>query len=213
MLNLLITRNVTRCALLAAVRVCQHAAFAQTDAVKTAPKRATAATLQANHAVAKSMAFNDAQDFADAARGLVATLPDPQVKTADGQVVWGTNRVDFIKGDAPAAVNPSLWRQEKFNNAHGLFKVTEGIYQVRGDDIANMTLVERKTGWIVINPVLTSEIAGATFAVALKALAAVFANVQMFDPFFKFRDALTQVGSDRLVCSEGSYKIVYIFTT
>ncbi len=166
---------LTRPALLAMALVCHQAAFAQTAStatptVKTEPKPASAATVQANQAVAKSMAFNDAQDFADATRGLVATLSDAQVKTPDGKVVWDTTRFDFVKGDAPASVNPSLWRQEKLNNARGLFKVTDGIYQVRGYDIANMTLVEGKTGWIVIDPLLTSEIAKATFAFALKAL-------------------------------------------
>ena len=69
----------------------------------------------------------------------------------------GRQRFDFIKGDAPATVNPSLWRQEQLNNAQGLFKVTDGIYQIRGFDIANMTLVEGKTGWIVIDPLLTAR--------------------------------------------------------
>jgi alkyl sulfatase BDS1-like metallo-beta-lactamase superfamily hydrolase len=171
--------------LLASALMCPMSPFAQTTsgsmpatatatatatAPATAPKPATAATIQANRPVAKSMAFNDAQDNADATRGLVATLPDRQVKTADGKVVWDTTRFDFVQGDAPASVNPSLWRQEKLNNARGLFKVTDGIYQVRGYDIANMTLVEGKTGWIVIDPLLTSEIAKATFAFALKAL-------------------------------------------
>ncbi len=136
----------------------------------TAPKPATPATARANQAVAHSMAFNDQRDFADATRGLIATLPDPLVKAADGKLVWDANRYDFITGDAPATVNPSLWRQEKLNNVRGLFKVVDGIYQIRGYDIANMTLVEGKTGWIVIDTLLTAEIARSTLAFALDKL-------------------------------------------
>ena len=143
-------------------------AFAQQAA--TAPKPATAATVRSNQAVAQGMAFDDKRDFEDATRGLVATMPAPLVKRADGRVVWNAERFDFIKGDAPATVNPSLWRQEKLNNARGLFKVTEGIYQIRGYDIANMTLVEGKTGWIVIDTLLTTEIAKTTLAFAMEAL-------------------------------------------
>ncbi|MDM0011725.1 alkyl sulfatase dimerization domain-containing protein [Variovorax sp. J22P168] len=136
----------------------------------TPPKPATETTVRANQAVGRSLALDDARDFADATRGLIATLPDPLVRSADGKLVWDANRFDFVKGDAPATVNPSLWRQEKLNNARGLFKVTDGIYQIRGYDIANMTLVEGKTGWIVIDTLLTAEISRATLAFALDKL-------------------------------------------
>ena len=115
-------------------------------AQQQAPKAATSATAKANAAVRQALALNDKQDFDEATRGLIATLADPVVKAADGKLVWDASRFDFIQGDAPATVNPSLWRQEKLNNAKGLFKVTDGIYQVRGYDLANMTLVLGKTG-------------------------------------------------------------------
>ncbi len=137
---------------------------------QTASKDATPATARANQAVAKQLTLNDKQDFEDATRGLIATLPQAQVKDAAGKLVWDTERFAFVKGDAPATVNPSLWRQEKLNNAHGLFKVTDGIYQIRGYDLANMTLVEGKTGWIVIDPLLTAEIAKTTLAFAMEKL-------------------------------------------
>ena len=76
---------------------------------------------------------------------MLAELKDPLVKAADGRTVWNTQRYDFIKGDAPATVNPSLWRQQKLNTAQGLFKVADGIYQIRGYDLANITLVEGAT--------------------------------------------------------------------
>ncbi|MGB9151120.1 MAG: alkyl sulfatase dimerization domain-containing protein [Burkholderiales bacterium] len=149
-----------------AVSYAQQAAAPRTD-----PKPATAFTASANQAVARSLALNDKQDFDDANRGLVATLADPLVKGANDKIVWDAKRFDFIRDDAPASVNPSLWRQEKLNNAKGLFKVTEGIYQIRGYDLANMTLVEGQTGWIIIDPLLTAEIAKATFSFAMEKLA------------------------------------------
>ncbi|MBK7613218.1 MAG: MBL fold metallo-hydrolase [Burkholderiales bacterium] len=139
-------------------------------AQQQAPKDATPATAKANATERQALALNDQQDFDEATRGLIATLADPVVRAADGKLVWDASRFDFIQGDAPATVNPSLWRQEKLNNAKGLFKVTDGIYQVRGYDLANMTLVEGNTGWIVIDPLLTAEIAKATLAFALDKL-------------------------------------------
>jgi alkyl sulfatase BDS1-like metallo-beta-lactamase superfamily hydrolase len=158
-------------ALMSSALVTSPAAFAQQAAAsKTEPKVATAATASANQAFGKTLTLNDKQDFEDATRGLLATLAGPVVKGADGKVVWDAKRYDFIKGDAPATVNPSLWRQEKLNNAQGLFKVTDGIYQIRGYDLSNMTLVEGKTGWIIIDPLLTAEIAKATLAFAMEKL-------------------------------------------
>lgn len=146
------------------------AASAAQALAQTAPKAATPATVRANEAVARQLSLDDKKDFDEATRGLVATLPDPIVKDPQGKVVWDAKRYAFIKGDAPATVNPSLWRQEKLNNAAGLFKVTDGIYQIRGYDLANMTLVEGKTGWIVIDTMLTAEIAKATLAFAMEKL-------------------------------------------
>lgn len=143
------------------------AAVAQ-DAV--APKPATPATIRANQAVAKAMAMDDRTDTDEATRGFIAALPDPLVEDANGRTVWDENRFSFMQGDAPATVNPNLWRHEKLGNASGLFKVTDGIYQIRGLDLANMTLVEGKTGWIVIDPIFTAEMARATLAFAMNKL-------------------------------------------
>jgi alkyl sulfatase BDS1-like metallo-beta-lactamase superfamily hydrolase len=115
----------------------------------TGSKDATANTERANAAVRQAMAMNDKQDFEDATRGLMAQLQDPIVKAADGRMVWNTQRYEFVKGDPPPTVNPSLWREQKLNTAAGLFKVVDGIYQIRGYDMANMTLVEGASGWIV----------------------------------------------------------------
>ena len=71
----------------------------------------------------------------------MASDPPVVVEGPSGRI-WDTAAYDFVNGDAPASVNPSLWRQAKLNGIHGLFKVTDGVYQVRGYDISNMTLIE-----------------------------------------------------------------------
>ena len=143
-------------------------AFAQTAA--EAPKPATPTTERANDAVHQAVAAFDKRDFEDATRGKLAELNDPLVKAADGRIVWDTRRYDFVKGAAPATVNPSLWRQQQLNHAQGLFKVADGIYQIRGYDIANMTLVEGQTGWIVIDTMLTEQVARAGLKLAMDTL-------------------------------------------
>ncbi len=152
---------------LASVALIAPPSFAQQTA---APKAASATTARANEAVAKAMAMNDKQDYEDANRGKLAELKEPLVKAADGSVVWNTQRYDFVKGDAPVTVNPSLWREQKLNTAQGLFKVTDGIYQIRGYDVANMTLVEGATGWIVIDTLLSAEMSSAGFKLAMQTL-------------------------------------------
>ncbi len=67
-------------------------------------------------------------------------------------------------------MNPSLWRQEKLNNIHGLFEVTEGIYQVRGYDVANLTLIRGKSGWILVDPLTSAQSAARAMAWARKHL-------------------------------------------
>lgn len=149
----------------AAAAAAAGAAFAQ-----EAPKPASKVTADANRAFGAALNLGDNVDFDEATRGLVAKLPDALIKDAKGETVWNGNQFDFIKGDAPDSVNPSLWRQEKLNNAAGLFKVTDGIWQIRGYDLANMTLVAGKTGWIVIDPLLSAEVAKATLELAMQHL-------------------------------------------
>ncbi|HOM12249.1 MAG TPA: alkyl sulfatase dimerization domain-containing protein [Rubrivivax sp.] len=136
-----------------------------------APKPATPATEAANAAMQQAVAAFDKRDFEDATRGKLAELPDPLIKAADGRVVWDARAFDFImKGPAPATVNPSLWRLGQLNHAQGLFKVADGIYQIRGYDIAGMTLVEGATGWIVIDTTLTAAVARASLKLAMDTL-------------------------------------------
>ena len=135
-----------------------------------APQPATAPTTQANRAVAAAYDLAQPQDFEDASRGLVATLANTIIRNAKGDVAWNGEQYAFIQGAAPDSVNPSLWRQEQLNNKAGLFKVADGIWQVRGYDLANMTLVQGKTGWIVIDPLFTAEVAKTTLAFAMQHL-------------------------------------------
>ena len=133
----------------------------------TAPTEATA---EANRAVLEELDFGDERDFEDATRGLIASEPALRVVSATGSVVWDLPANAFIEGEAPASVNPSLWRQARLNNIHGLFEVTDGIYQLRGYDLSNMTLIEGDTGWIVVDPLTARETAAAAFAFARKHL-------------------------------------------
>jgi len=133
-------------------------------------KPATPATAAANAAMQQAVAAFDKRDFDDATRGKLAELNDPLVKAADGRIVWDTRKFDFLKGETPVTANPSLWRQQQLNHAQGLFKVADGIYQIRGYDIAGMTLVEGQTGWIVIDTMLTAPMARAGFKLAMDTL-------------------------------------------
>jgi alkyl sulfatase BDS1-like metallo-beta-lactamase superfamily hydrolase len=129
----------------------------------TAP---TNVTVDANAKVREALPLADPQDFEDARRGLIASHPNLQVKDADGKRIWDMPAYDFVKGDAPPSVNPSLWRQAQLNNIQGLFKVTDRIYQVRGFDVSNMTLIEGDAGWIVVDPLTTMATAAAAIAFA-----------------------------------------------
>ena len=105
--------------------------------------------------------FSDTQDFEDADRGFVDALSPGVVKASDGRVVWDNDAYAFLDGECPASASPSLWRQGQLCSRQGLYQVTEGIYQVRGLDLSNMTLVEGDTGVIVIDPLISVETAAA----------------------------------------------------
>ncbi len=129
----------------------------------TAP---SAHTVALNARVPESLPLSDPQDFEDAKRGLVASDPELRVVGATGTTIWDMPSYSFIDGDAPASVNPSLWRQAKLNNIHGLFEVTKGVHQLRGFDLANMSLIDGETGWIVVDPLTAEETARAAIAFA-----------------------------------------------
>jgi alkyl sulfatase BDS1-like metallo-beta-lactamase superfamily hydrolase len=139
------------------------AAFAACAFAQPAPRPAEPATVDANRQLLGALPFADRRDFDDARRGFVGTLTDGEIRAADGRVVYSMKPYAFIDkpGPAPDSVNPSLWRQAQLNQVHGLFKVTERMYQVRSLDISNMTIVEGASGLILIDPLLTAETAKA----------------------------------------------------
>ena len=125
-------------------------------------KDATPATCAHNHSVLGTLPFGDRADFADAARGFVGTLPKVEFRNAEGRVIYSLEDYAFLAHEqAPETVNPSLWRQARLNMNNGLFQVTDRIYQVRGFDISNMTIIEGSRGIIVIDPLISTEVARA----------------------------------------------------
>lgn len=131
------------------------------------PQPASPSTQAANAKLKALLDFGDRQDFEDAARGLVAPLPDNGViRNAAGRVVWDMTAYAFINQESPApdTVNPSLWRQSCLTMLGGLFKVTDRLYQVRNADLSNMTIYEGDTGIIIADPLISAETAKAALA-------------------------------------------------
>lgn len=111
--------------------------------------------------IAAKLPFDDVQDFEDADRGFLGTLSDPVIRNDEGDVVWDASSYDFISGEAPESVNPSLWRQSQLVAKHGLYEVVPGLYQIRGLDLSVMSFVETDSGVIVIDPLISVETASA----------------------------------------------------
>jgi len=126
-----------------------------------APGTATSATKQANAALATRLDLSLGSDGEDARRDRIAYIEDEAILDADGNVVWAIPQFEFLEGEAPETVNPSLWRQSQLAAHHGLFQVSEGIYQVRGYDLSVMSVIEGDTGWIVVDPLTSTETAAA----------------------------------------------------
>ena len=146
------------------------AACGRNPGVGGAAGDAAAATVAANEEMARTLKLDDAQDFEDARRGFIAR-PEGKILSADGSTVLiDFDAYKFVDGKAPPTVNPSLWRHAVLNAQIGLFKVTDGIWQLRGFDIGNMTLIEGKTGFIVVDPLTARESAAAALAFARKHL-------------------------------------------
>jgi alkyl sulfatase BDS1-like metallo-beta-lactamase superfamily hydrolase len=122
---------------------------------------ASAFTVAKNAEVLKVLPFTDRTDFESTRRGLVAPFSG-QIKNAAGQVVWDADAYKFLDAEQPAdTVNPSLWRLAQLNKNAGLFEVTPKIYQLRGMDAANMTIIEGDDGLLIIDPLTYAETARA----------------------------------------------------
>lgn len=121
-------------------------------------KQATKHTIAANDQYLKELDFDDREDFELAKRGLIGTEDRLVIPADDGRSnAWDLVSYDFLNGDCPHTVNPSLWRISQLNMIHGLFEVVPGIYQIRGYDIANITFIQGKSGWICMDPITCIE--------------------------------------------------------
>jgi alkyl sulfatase BDS1-like metallo-beta-lactamase superfamily hydrolase len=182
-------------------------AFAQVK-----PKPPTAATKAANAAFAKTLPTNDARDQEFAMRGFIAPMPNAPINTPEGRSAWDVRSYDFAKGDTPDTVNPSLWRLTKLHAKAGLFQVREGIWQVRGIDVSNITFIATKTGYLVVDPLTTAEVASAAYKllkekVADKPIVAVIYTHSHGDHFGGARGVVSQAdleaGKVRIIAPEG----------
>ncbi|ELB1513707.1 MBL fold metallo-hydrolase [Vibrio alginolyticus] len=128
------------------------------------PKDATKATISVNNQVKEDLPFNDKKDFENAQKGFIAKQDVVTIKNDNGDVVWDLEAYKkYISLDKPSpnTVNPSLWRNAQLNMINGLFEVTDGIYQVRGYDLSNITFIKGDKGWIVFDPLISQETAKA----------------------------------------------------
>ena len=155
----------------------------------------------AHRELSASLPFADAADEEDAARGFIAALSPAVVHAPDGRVVWDNDKYSFLGGEAPDTVNPSLWRQSGLVAKQGLFEVVEGIYQVRGLDLSNVTFVEGDTGVIVIDPLISTETAAAALKLyrlhrGEKPVAAVIYTHSHVDHFGGVFGVATQADAD-----------------
>ncbi len=159
-------------------------------------------TIEAAHREQLSaLPFDDTRDFEDADRGFIAAKHPCVIKAADGRVVWDNDVYAFLNGDAPTTVHPSLWRQSQLVAKQGLYEVVEGIYQVRGLDLSNVTFVEGDTGIIVIDPLVSTETAAAALALyrehrGNRAVAAVIYTHSHVDHFGGVLGVTTQAEVD-----------------
>lgn len=142
-------------AIFAVISGCQPQSNRIIDSAKQSEVSET--TLHVQQRQNESIDLSDQLDFEQANKGLIAKAPKHAIVSEDGSVIWNIGDYDFIKGESPKTVNPSLWRQEKLNNIRGLFKVADGVYQVRGFDFANMSIIEGQSGWIIVDPLTSKE--------------------------------------------------------
>ena len=168
----------------------------------------TPATISHNAQVNEQLPLDDIADFEDARRGLIAAADDLVITAADGSVLWDITAYRFINGPSPSSVNPSLWRQETLNNIAGLFEVNPGIYQIRGFDLSNMSLIRGRDGWIVVDPLTSQETAAAALAFArehlpIDRISAVILTHSHVDHFGGVASVLEADGSTLVVAPEG----------
>ncbi len=126
-------------------------------------KDPTQYTVEENNKVYALLDFDDERELENAQRGLISAPDSLVIKDENGKVVWSQDAYSCLAKDAPESANPSLWRNAQFNHIYGLFEVVDGIYQVRGYDMSNITFIKGNTGWIVYDPLMTVECAKAAY--------------------------------------------------
>jgi alkyl sulfatase BDS1-like metallo-beta-lactamase superfamily hydrolase len=136
-------------------------AFALHGQAMAQAKPASPATIAAQERAAAKLPEDGTRDADFATRGFIATREDPLILDANGQIVWKLDAYEFVEGDAPPTVHPSLWRHMRYLKHHGLYQLTDNVWQVRGFDLSNMTVIAGETGWILIDPLTTREVAAA----------------------------------------------------
>jgi alkyl sulfatase BDS1-like metallo-beta-lactamase superfamily hydrolase len=120
-------------------------------------------TIQALQESAAGLPFADTRDLEEHGRGFIAPLPDLQIMADAGNVAWDQERFLFTETqESFDSIHPSLLRIARLNNNYGLYEVVPGIYQVRGPDLANITFVRGKTGWIIFDIMTAAETARAS---------------------------------------------------
>ena len=125
-------------------------------------KPASDATVTAQRSVAAQLPAEDGRDLDFADRGFIGTLSDPVITNKDGKPVWTLGAYDWMMdGQSPDTVNPSLWRHMGLLRKHGLYALTDNVWQVRGFDVSNMTVIKGQTGWIIIDPLTSRDTAAA----------------------------------------------------
>lgn len=127
------------------------------------PKDPTSFTAKINKSFYDLLDFQDTTEIDFSERGLIAAPENLELKNENGKVIWSQKAYEFVEHCCPDSANPSLWRNTAMNHKYGLFEVQEGIYQVRGYDMSNLTVVKGKTGWIMFDPLISVECARAAF--------------------------------------------------
>ncbi|MDX1403856.1 MAG: alkyl sulfatase dimerization domain-containing protein [Woeseiaceae bacterium] len=184
------------------------------SAVCAQPKDATRATIEANQRLSQSLAWQDDQDRVFAQRGFVGKFDGVVVRDSSGELAWNLEPFADQALDAPApeTVNPSLWRQATLNSLHGLFKVTDRVYQVRGYDLSNLSVIEGDSGYIVVDPLVSAEAAAAAMQLVYellprKPVVAVIYSHSHADHFGGVKGVVDQqdvlAGKVRIVASQG----------
>jgi len=173
---------------------------------------ASPATQQLNRELSGELPFDNRNDFDLAERGFIARPSSTIIRDEAGNVVWNMDQFAFLEGNAPDTVNPSLWRQAKLNKNHGLYKVSDRIYQVRGFDLSNLSVIVGETGYIVVDPLISSEVARAAMDLVFehlprKPVVAVIYSHSHADHFGGVKGVVSDQdvadGKVRIVASEG----------